>query len=92
MKQMTIEDIMAFKENAGRVLRDHGQFATAQATELAFNALACIEQYRWERDVAIGQLEELDLSFGQKIDGVYITKEEYEKLLEYKHMYEDLCK
>lgn len=25
-------------------------------------------------------------------DMVYITKKEYEKLLEYKHMYEDLCK
>lgn len=51
-----------------------------------------VGQYRWERDVAISQLEELGLGFGQKIDGVYLTKEEYEKLLEYKHMYEDLCK
>ena len=25
-------------------------------------------------------------------DGVYLTREEYDKLLEYKHMYEDLCK
>ena len=50
-----------------------------------------VGQYRWERDVAIKQLEELGIGFGQKIDGVYLTKEEYEKLLEYKHMYEDLC-
>jgi hypothetical protein len=50
------------------------------------------EQYKWERDIAIGQLEELGLSFGQKVDGVYLTKEKYEELLEYKHMYEDLCK
>lgn len=50
------------------------------------------EQYKWERDVAISQLEELGIGFGQKIDGVYLTNEEYEKLLEYKHMYEDLCK
>ena len=49
-------------------------------------------QYRWERNVAIDQLEQLGIGFGQKIDGVYLTKEEYEKLLEYKHMYEDLCK
>lgn len=27
-----------------------------------------------------------------KVDGVYLSKEEYEELLEYKHMYEDLCK
>ncbi|MBO5828805.1 MAG: hypothetical protein J6R59_10210 [Paludibacteraceae bacterium] len=25
------------------------------------------------------------------IDSVYLTKEEYEELLEYKYMYEDLC-
>lgn len=49
-------------------------------------------QYRWERNVAIDQLEQLGIGFGQKIDGVYLTKEEHEKLLEYKHMYEDLCK
>lgn len=40
------------------------------------------EQYKWERDIAIAQLEELGLSLGQKIDGVYISKEEYEKLIE----------
>ena len=50
------------------------------------------EQYKWERDVAIDQLEKLSIELGRKIEGVYITKEEYEKLLEYKHMYEDLCK
>ena len=49
------------------------------------------EQYKWERDIAIAQLNELGLSFGQKVDGVYLSKEEYEKLLEYKYMYEDLC-
>lgn len=40
------------------------------------------EQYKWERDVAISQLNALGLSLGQKIDGVYITKEEYDRLLE----------
>ena len=50
------------------------------------------EQYKWERDIAIEQLEDLGIWFGQKIEGYYVTEEEYEKLLEYKHMYEDLCK
>jgi hypothetical protein len=50
------------------------------------------EQYKWERDVAIEQLNELGLGFGQKIDGRYLTREEYNKLFEYKHMYENLCK
>lgn len=48
------------------------------------------EQYKWERDVAISQLEELGIGFGQKIDGVYLTKEEYEELLDYKWMYNKL--
>lgn len=48
------------------------------------------DQIKWERDIAIEQLEKLGLSLGQKIDGVYLTKEEYDKLLEYKWMYEDL--
>lgn len=89
---MTIEDIREYKKNAVEILRKHDQYATAKAVEEAFMSLACLGQYMWERDVAISQLEELGLSFGQKIDGVYITKEEYEKLLEYKYMYENLCK
>lgn len=50
------------------------------------------DQIKWERDVAFEQLNELGIGFGEKIDGVYLTKEEYEKLLEYRHMYENLCK
>ena len=61
------------------------------ALELAMNALGAIEQFKWERNVAIEQLEELGISFGEKIDGVYLSKKEYEELLEYKYMYEDLC-
>lgn len=57
-----------------------------------FVSIGCLEQFKWERDIAIEQLEKLGLGFGQKIDGVYFRKEEYNKLLEYKHMYEDLCK
>lgn len=50
------------------------------------------DQIKWERDIAIEQLEELGLSLGQKIDGVYLTKEEYKELFEYRLMYEDLCR
>lgn len=63
-----------------------------QIIKEAINALIIIEQIAWERNIAIGQLEKLGLSLGQKIEGIYLTKEEYDKLLEYKHMYEDLCK
>lgn len=87
---MTIEDIREFRENAISILKKNSQYATANAVEQAFSAMICLGQYVWERDVAVSQLEELGLGFGQEIDGVYLTKEEYEKLLEYKYMYEDL--
>lgn len=51
-----------------------------------------LNQLRWELDVAIDQLKQLGIGFGEKIDGKYLTKEEYEELLEYKYMYEELCK
>lgn len=57
----------------------------------AMSAMFAIEQIRWERDIAIAQLDELCLSLGQEIDGVYLTKEEYDDLCQYKYMYEDLC-
>lgn len=88
--KMTIKDIKEYKRNAIKILEKNTQYATAKAVDLAFNALICADQLIWERDVAIKQLEELGIGFGQKIDGVYLTKEEYEKLLEYKWKYEDL--
>lgn len=88
---MTIEDIKEYKRNATEILRKNSQYATAKAVDEAFSALIILGQIRWERDVAIAQLEELGISFGQKIDGVYLTKEEYKELLEYKDMYEALC-
>ena len=87
---MTIEDIREFRETAISILKKNSQYATANAVEQAFSAMICLGQYVWERDVAVSQLEELGLGLGQKIDGVYLSKEEYETLLEYKYMYEDL--
>lgn len=63
-----------------------------EALQMAINIMGAFEQVAWERSIAFEQLEELGIGFGQKIDGVYLTKEEYDKLLEYKRMYEDLCK
>ena len=63
-----------------------------EALQMAINIMGAFEQVAWERSVAFEQLEELGIGFGQKIDGVYITKEEHDKLLEYKYMYENLCK
>ena len=50
------------------------------------------EQIRWELDIALEQLADLGLCLGHKIEGYYVTEDEYDELIEYKHMYEDLCK
>lgn len=90
--RMTNEDIAEYRKNAIELLKKNNQYATAKAVDLAFAALILIEQYQWERDIALSQLEDLGIGFGEKIDGKYLTKEEYDQLLEYKYMYENLCK
>ena len=89
---MSPEDIEEFKNNAVRILKNNTQYATAKAVEIAFNALGAIGQIMWERDMAIEQLQDIGLGFGCKTDGVYLSKQEYEELLEYKFMYEDLMR
>ena len=53
-----------------------------QIIKEAISALILINQIRWERDIALEQLADLGISLGQKIDGVYLTKEKYDELLE----------
>ena len=89
---MTKEDIEEYKSNAIERLRNQNQYATARAVETAFNALAVLEQYKWERDFAIARLKEIGLGFESKTDVIWLTHEAYKELLEYKFMYEDLCK
>lgn len=38
-----------------------------EATKVAIQALGAIDQIRWERDVALSQLEELGLGLGEKV-------------------------
>ena len=64
----------------------------AIALDNAISGLKMLEQRGWERDIATAQLHELGIGLGQKIDGIYLTHDKYKELLEYKLMYEDLCK
>lgn len=89
---MTIDDIKVFRENAITILEKNTQYATANAVDQAFSALVCLTQYKWERDIAIEQLNELGIGLGERIDGVYLSNSDYYKLLEYKYKYESLCK
>ena len=89
--KMTFEDIEEYRKNAIERLKREDQHATAKAVDIAFSALICVDQFKWERDVVLEQLKDLGINLGEEIDGKYLTKEEYEELLEYKYMYEDLC-
>ena len=42
---MTIEDAKEYKRNAVKVLRDNTQYATAKATEKAFNVLIGVIEF-----------------------------------------------
>lgn len=50
------------------------------ALEQAVSALGAIEQFRWERDIAVGQLRELGLELGLKTDEVQKSISVYKKL------------
>lgn len=83
---MTIEDINEYKKNATAILRKHDQYATAKAVEEAFMSLACLDQYIWERDIALSQLGSLGLGFAEKTDRVkaLIDRDNEEEAI-YKH-------
>ena len=90
-KAINILERLKDKINDGRwvdLFSEDGGYLIALG--LAISNLKVVEQCRWERDIATEQLHELGLGLGQKIDGVYLSKEEYEALLEYKYMYENL--
>lgn len=53
-----------------------------EALQLALAVITSYEQVKWERDIAIEQLADLGLSFGQKIDGIYLPMERYRELRE----------
>lgn len=54
-----------------------------EALQMALNIMGAFEQVAWERNVAIGQLEELGLSLGQKVEYAnVVSKEQYEELRE----------
>lgn len=79
--RMTVEDIVEYKKNAVNILENNSQYATAKAVEMAFNALIYLEQNKWMAGI----------EFCQSENEVRLTKKEYENLLEYKFMYENLC-
>lgn len=52
------------------IKRDYNTDITKKAIDHAINCVGAIEQIKWERDIAISQLNELGLELGQKTDEV----------------------
>ncbi len=80
---MTIEDIKVYQTNAVSLLRANTQYATATATQQAFDIFLWVVQ----NEELIGKFLEYE-----KSTEIRLPMEEYNKLLEYKFMYESLCK
>ena len=68
--KMTYEDIEEFRKNAIDRLKKESQYATANAVDEAFGALICVGQFKWERDVAIKQLNEIGCGLGENMDSI----------------------
>lgn len=68
-KKEAIKYIMAQLEDGYVDLGLHDE-NEIEVIHQAMNALGTIEQYKWERDVALSQLKEVGLSFGEKTDEI----------------------
>lgn len=75
-------DIMMLPHNGDIISSEEVEQAIIEARVIDAVSKGLYDQIKWERDIALEQLEELGLSLGQKIDGVYLSKEEYNRLLE----------
>ena len=68
---MTIEEAKKILQRDLQILIDNKSLPDGiEAMNVAISALGTIEQVRWERDVAVSQLNELGLGLGQKVDHV----------------------
>ena len=52
---------------SNRVREEYGETNFNQALDHAINCVGAIDQIKWERDIAISQLNELGYQFGEKI-------------------------
>jgi hypothetical protein len=82
---MTIEEAKKEIIDSGLNL-GAGDYVDIEALKVAATVLGAFEQIKWERDVAIEQLNELGLSLGQKVDDVKEVIEKQEsKIVAYQN-------
>ena len=84
------------REEAIKILEyqhDNGNMeeAVRQALAKAINALAVYPQFKWERDIAIEQLDEYGISFGAKKDDDIVKVVRCKDSRRYDNRYGDVC-
>lgn len=52
------------------------------AKQMGANALMALGQYRWECEIATSQLKQLGIGFAEKIDGVYISRDKINNIIQ----------
>ena len=52
------------------------------AKQMGASALMTLEQYRWEYEIATSQFEQLGIGFAEKIDGVYISRDKINNIIQ----------
>ena len=67
MKQITNEQAIQYIIYLREDLKNSVDETILQALDLAINCTGAIEQIKWERDIAIQQLNKLGYQFGEKI-------------------------
>lgn len=64
---METKQVIEILKNLTCVVSKDKADETKQAIDHAINCVGAIEQIKWERDIAIQQLNELGYQFGEKI-------------------------
>ena len=67
MEQMKPKQVIEILKNLTCVVPKDKAEETKQAIDHAINCVGAIEQIKWERDIAIQQLNELGYDLGEKI-------------------------
>ena len=67
MEKMKPKQVIEILKNLTCVVPKDKAEETKQALSHAINCVGAIEQIKWERDIAIQQLNELGYQFGEKI-------------------------
>ena len=67
MEKMKPKRVIEVLERMQEINKQLKNYDVVQAIDHAINCVGAIEQIKWERDIAIQQLNELGYQFGEKI-------------------------